>query len=365
MNALLETGISLVLVFLIFSIIAYVIQELVAVNLRYRGKMLWKSISQLFGNEIIEGRINLLKKLPVSSSQTQAFFQHPQIQSLQKDLKNLPSYIPAPNFALAIIDMVAKQSTANAADTWTNFVSGLKTLSGNPGNIYTVLKNLTDTSTDVKELQQKIESWFNDYMQRVSGWYESHITAYIRIIAVLLVLVFNLNVIRLSKTIYNDSQLRTSMVAMSERIVDNPATISSFLDKSFDKEMAHRDSLYKKSIDSITDINQLKMLQAENDSINAAIAGTYTRNRRTQVDSLLQGLNNTKLPLGWKSNSWQEDFQGSSGIDTFKNILLVLIGWFIAAGCISMGAPFWFDVLSKLINVRRAGTKPAADTEKK
>jgi len=341
MNALLETGISLVLVFLIFSIIAYVIQELVAVNLRYRGKMLWKSISQLFGDDIIVGRINLLKTLPrQSSSQTAVFFQHPQIISLQKDLKNLPSYIPSPNFALALIDMVGKQSTANAADTWTNFISGLQKLSANPGNIYTVLKNLADTSKDIKELQQKIESWFNDYMQRVSGWYASHVTAYIRIIALLLVLAFNLNVIRLSKTIYNDSQLRTSMVAMSEKLVDNPAMVSSFLDKSFDKEMAHRDTLYKKSIDSITDINQLAKLQAAYDSANAAIATTYTQNRRAQVDSLLSNLNATKLPLGWKSSWWQDDFAGSSSADTFKNILLVLIGWFIAAGCISMGAPF-------------------------
>ncbi len=44
----------------------------------------------------------------------------------------------------------------------------------------------------------------------------------------------------------------------------------------------------------------------------------------------------------------------------FKGIklFLTLAGWFMAAAAISMGAPFWFDMLVKLVNVRKAGLKP-------
>ncbi|PZV10754.1 MAG: hypothetical protein DCF22_15970 [Leptolyngbya sp.] len=42
----------------------------------------------------------------------------------------------------------------------------------------------------------------------------------------------------------------------------------------------------------------------------------------------------------------------------------ILIGWFVTGIAIAMGAPFWFDLMSKLMNVRNTGTKPASISEK-
>jgi hypothetical protein len=52
------------------------------------------------------------------------------------------------------------------------------------------------------------------------------------------------------------------------------------------------------------------------------------------------------------------EIQEKEGSSKFTNILLLILGWLIGAGCISMGAPFWFDILGKLVNVRRSGVKP-------
>ncbi len=52
MNLYNDVAISLVLVFLVFSIIVYVVQELVAVNFQYRGKMLWRAIAQLLDDAV-------------------------------------------------------------------------------------------------------------------------------------------------------------------------------------------------------------------------------------------------------------------------------------------------------------------------
>jgi hypothetical protein len=38
--------------------------------------------------------------------------------------------------------------------------------------------------------------------------------------------------------------------------------------------------------------------------------------------------------------------------------LLALPGWLITALAVSLGAPFWFDTLKTLINIRGAGPKP-------
>jgi hypothetical protein len=40
-------------------------------------------------------------------------------------------------------------------------------------------------------------------------------------------------------------------------------------------------------------------------------------------------------------------------------ILLKLIGWLITAGATVLGAPFWFDTLKKLVNIRGTGVNPA------
>jgi hypothetical protein len=41
-------------------------------------------------------------------------------------------------------------------------------------------------------------------------------------------------------------------------------------------------------------------------------------------------------------------------------IIKIFFGWLLAAMAISMGAPFWFDLLGKVVNFRNAGSKPAS-----
>ncbi len=35
-----------------------------------------------------------------------------------------------------------------------------------------------------------------------------------------------------------------------------------------------------------------------------------------------------------------------------------ILGWFITLVAVSLGAPFWFDLLNKVVNLRNTGTKP-------
>lgn len=360
MNNLLETGISLVLIFFIFSIITYVIQELVAVNLRYRGKMLWKGIAQLMDGFTLDGRMKLVKDLPKGQSPlTDSFFNHPQIKSLQNNLLQTPAYIPASNFALAVMDLVAKQARVKQNKLFIDFQAGLQTLEHNEGNLYKVLKNLLDTSPDVKELQEKIENWFNEYMNRVSGWYKSHTVVTVRIIALMLALIFNINVIKLAKTIYKDGRVRSSLVVMAEGVVNSPDGITQLYSQSFEKERIVLDSVYKKRADSATTADEKKLIEKERDSVINILVEKYTQQKISAIKSFNTQLDATRLPLGWQNDFWENDLlQGEKGFYAFQSFLLAVIGLLIGAGCISMGAPFWFDMLGKLVNVRNSGKKP-------
>jgi hypothetical protein len=41
-----------------------------------------------------------------------------------------------------------------------------------------------------------------------------------------------------------------------------------------------------------------------------------------------------------------------------KNVLSMIIGWLITAAATSMGAPFWFDTLKRIVSIRSSGKAP-------
>jgi hypothetical protein len=64
------------------------------------------------------------------------------------------------------------------------------------------------------------------------------------------------------------------------------------------------------------------------------------------LKEVTNALGNLALPIGWS------DFELRDRCPTF------LLGWLITALAVSLGAPFWFDLLNKFINVRAAGKAP-------
>jgi hypothetical protein len=367
MNTYLDTIISLVLIFTIFSVVTYVIQEIIAVNLRYRGKMLWKSLAQLMDGYVLPGRSSLSKPLPKQrrTPQTDTLFDHPQIKSLQKDLKTLPSYIPAANFALALMDIVASKAPSISNNLFNDFKSALTKLVNSGGDFYVVLKNLADTSSGVAELQNKIENWFNSYMDRVTGWYQAHTVVTVRLIALGVTLFFNLNIIKLTTEIANNSQLRKNLVGVAEQMTAHPETVNEFYTRNFEQKSKEIDDSYKKSLDSAKSESEKLLIQKKVDDEKDKAAKEYTQKRIVAMDSVARQLSTVHLPIGWKNSFWKDDIEGGTTGKTIINIFFVLVGWLIAAGCISMGAPFWFNLLMKLVNVRRAGVKPSADDTKR
>ena len=51
---------------------------------------------------------------------------------------------------------------------------------------------------------------------------------------------------------------------------------------------------------------------------------------------------------------WQGSLTDNTARDWFERIL----GWLITILALCLGAPFWFDVLNKFINIRSAGKSP-------
>lgn len=340
MNVHLEIVTAVLLVIVIFSIIAYVIQELIAANLEYRGKMLKKALQLLLDTTNTAGKISGL------------VYQHPQINKLKETAEKLPSYIPAANFALALMDEVAKAAPAAAANNmFINFRNGIRSFAGTNADLATLLNNYLATSRDLEELKATIEKWYNEYMDRVTGWYKKSTRLTMRIIAIGIVIVFNVNLIKIFRVVKSDDSIRAALVISAEKMVDQPAFIKSLYEENIKSKLLAAEESFKDSLNkaiaakSIDTVNIKKRIAAEKDNI----LDNYTNRQKAEMDTLLQKIKIAGLPLGWDHKEWKS-FKGAP-VET-------ILGWFLAAVAISMGAPFWFDLLIKIVNIRRSGIKP-------
>ncbi|MEK8033817.1 peptidoglycan-binding domain-containing protein [Ideonella sp. DXS29W] len=75
----------------------------------------------------------------------------------------------------------------------------------------------------------------------------------------------------------------------------------------------------------------------------------------------LNALQSIGLPIGWVNGAWPTYFKNGAAA-WWGNLLLALAGWCLTAIACTLGGPFWFDLLSKLVKMRGAGSKPAPES---
>jgi len=96
------------------------------------------------------------------------------------------------------------------------------------------------------------------------------------------------------------------------------------------------------------------------DSIKTAYPTLYKiESTYAELDSLIQNdivQASSTLGIGWKSMT---HYKWITNDNNLKNILCaiwhylkILFGWLITAVALSMGAPFWYDLLRKVINIK-------------
>jgi hypothetical protein len=62
-----------------------------------------------------------------------------------------------------------------------------------------------------------------------------------------------------------------------------------------------------------------------------------------QLSAATEAIGNLALPIGWTKRGFEQS---------------TILGWLITALAASLGAPFWFDLLNKFVNVRASGKAP-------
>lgn len=224
--------------------------------------------------------------------------------------RDFPSYLAPETFALAFLDAVAppegvrgKNLIARAEE----FVAGL----GAAEPVRTVLLTaLEQAEGDVERFRRQIEDWFDNTMARVSGWYRRKVQIALCVIATIVTLAFNADALQIGRALWNDGALRASVVAQAQNAVQENRAPS--------------------------DLNQTR---SGSDALATQVA---------DVEAL-------QLPIGW---SFQQG--DPRWFDSFGGLLGKLAGLLTTIVALTLGAPFWFDLLGRVARLRTTG-RPERD----
>jgi hypothetical protein len=314
-NTVLDVFIGLLFIFCLYSLFASAINEIIASALNLRGRMLKQAIRRMLTDESPLSALgkNLFDK----------FFNHGLIKYMNKGglLYRMPPYITPANFTKILVDSIKATDSTDKTEPVRQIGAGLESLDTHTDSraissdtIHLLKSFLSDAGNDLEKFKANIEQWFNDMMNQASGWYKRKTQWIILLIGFCIAVGFNVNSIEIVKRLSKDKSAREQLALVATSYAKSHENVQpdSSATKSIDALVSYVDKLYK------TDINEASGI----------------------------------IGLGWNSFG---DF-----IDqlSFRNLL----GWLITALAVSLGAPFWFDLLNKVIQLRGTASKPAGGT---
>ena len=366
-NPIVETLIGLVFIYLLLSMVSSAVQELIAALLAWRPRTLRQGISN-----ILCGDRTLVDEI----------YAHPLVNGLSRRSwwdkltrrSANPSYISARTFSSALLDAAGMKADGRP-------VASTNTANGTPlaANTKTLLNSFVAQSSDMNALRMNIESWYDDAMDRVSGWYKRKTQLSILMLAAIIVAVSNADTFMLAEAFWNDPTLRAAAVAAASDWIKTHEVQTSKANK---QEIG---DLYP----STTSPETAPVPPTEEEVLRAAGSLSDT------VSQVQTQLGRIDVPLGWfcescinheetttqkgSSSAGQAKKQSSASKNSCneqRNVveanskcvrgqlpvgagwLVKIFGLLLTTLAIGQGAPFWFDLLQKLVNLRLAGDAP-------
>jgi len=409
-NNILLLLISLVFIYAVLSILVSILTEA------------WNHRSKIRGIFLKDSIYKMLKD-PLNKDYGYLFYNHITISGLKSAPDKLPHYISSRMFAEVLIDIIAQQAVHNrkvqvildetgnkqyqldttevSSDIIKRFQLGLNTMNTSP--FTDLLQSFLDKSKnessenegDYSKLKAHIEQWFNDYMDRVSGWYKTKQQRKFLVVGFVVAISLNVDSLHLLKVLSLDDNLKDRLVASAEQTVDNlkkDSTMRSDLGFLLQSTtiVKSKDDVNYTAFDSIDAAKIQRMIHKLDSS--SRIKNGIAKKEIRQLDSAINMVAELNVPIGWSRTvapaSWWSgndkqakevsfsiaqnsknpgliDYMAHRNSWSWGNFFKYLLGIAISGVSLSFGAPFWFDILTKFVNVRRSGKIPEGDKSSK
>lgn len=193
--------------------------------------------------------------------------------------------------------------------------------------------------------RQNIEDWFNNSMDRLSGWYKRRSQTMALVIGIAVALAFNVDSLQFTTQLWRDPTVRVALAAQAQAAVEqNPSGFPN------------------------TDAGQLLAFNSEVKQLNVPIGwvgtvlpadpnGSVSIGDGTSQLCTLTPASGVEL-FGLHFNGQCYPIVNTPHLNDWTGWLLKLVGLLITGLAAAQGAPFWFDVLKNIVNVRSVGANP-------
>jgi hypothetical protein len=315
---LLDVAIGMVMIYSLLSLICSTINEGISSFFSLRAATLEKGLDNLLGSDLAK-----------------QVYDHHLVQGLvQKDLvfraKRKPSYIPTRTFVMSLLDSMNGSFPASADEV------RLAVQKIPDAKVQRALLALVDEAQgDLDKVKKNLGVWFDHSMDRVSGWYRRKIQTIILILGIIVSFGLGVDTIATVKRLWGDSALRSALVAAAQTQVAKSQQAQQAQPPAPATGGAATPNFQQVGTD-------LKKVQ---DQFSALEIPTYPLHnvcaewKEAQNPGACTGI---LSPLWfWLSRHW--------------------LGFIITSAALSLGAPFWFDLLNKLVSMRSAGQKPVPE----
>lgn len=193
-----------------------------------------------------------------------------------------------------------------------------------------------------------VEKWFDDSMDRLSGWYKRRAQSMAFAIGIGVAVILNGDTLALAQQLWREPVVRQALVAQAEAYVNqqpNPSQQPPTADElaKLQAEFTNLD-IPIGWIGTPIDLDDNLMVPG----IEGAPARVCTPGA-TSADEVY-GLQVGKLCYPIINTPYLRDFTGWA---------LKIFGLLVSGLAAAQGAPFWFDILKKVVSIRTAGANPA------
>jgi hypothetical protein len=345
LDAILEVATGIIFAWLILSVATMEIQNWITHRLDMRAKFLEDSILDMFKNE---------------KSLVEQFYDHPAIKELSKmDKKGRlkkPENIPSTVFAEVAVEVLlnagkkgeevpagtmsfdAIQSGLNQAKSMSPELSRLidricPTADIPSGGGPEVSYSIQDVNQKVGEYRKNAEKWFNNIMGSASAWYKQNVLAWAFAIGLVLAIVFNIDTINIIQQLWREPTVRQALVAQAQ------------------------------NFELVNGTDNISQVPGYFDGLSMPVG--WTSIPATDPSMCTQFITiTTEGSIAYKSGDECRVMVNIPRINNLWGWVLKLLGLVISAFAARQGAPFWFDLLRKLVNLR-SSTQPAKQEEAK
>jgi hypothetical protein len=284
-SEILEVAVGIGFLYLLLSLVCSAITEGIARAFAMRSGTLRSGVRNLLGD-------------PGGKGLAKDFYNHPLVKGLYRQSwfdriigrDGKPSYISSRTFALALFDTLVSTDPVPDSQDFAS-VRGKVVEIPNDDLKRALLVCMDSAHEDLNQARANVERWFEEAMERVTGWYKRKMQLIIVGVAATVSVALNIDSFEITNALWNDAALRDAVVAAAQK--NTGQTLADDL----------------------------------------GVIG--------------ERLGELGLPLGW--SSVPEGFMGWSA---------KVAGLMFTTVALSLGAPFWFDLLNRFMGVGSSGRSP-------